>query len=241
MCLKLHSHGVGTGSQVCLISELVLQSLQHFTASFLPLPLVLGLTAFPTPACRVDNEAPRVKLSHSRKYFPALRKFFSAPHVFLFLFLVFFFYKDGLAPRAGEEVNGALSHIIPSLTILLCPSLPLPPSQGTISPKNPTSLVVHFINTFSCLRIALRREAGHSRPTMNRFLLPFQFFLLFFLCMRRLHWPPSLRNASHPEFPGTGVEDSPSPDPFHLLPGTHTYMHTCTYRHAHTHSSRPRP
>lgn len=106
---------------------------------------------------------------------------------------------------------------------------PLPIPRGP-SPKTPTSLDAHFIKTFSCLPIALRREAWLSRPTTSQFLLALQFFLPSFLFMGALHWPPSIRNAYHPDLP----------DLFHfLLPVTHTYMHMCTYTCTHTYQLPP--
>lgn len=131
MYLKLYPCGVGTRSRVCLISEFVLQALQVTQPLFF-LSLVLRLSAFPTTAGRVDNDAPRIKLSHSRKYFPVPWEFSWAPHALGGLCL--FFYKNGLASRAGEEVNAVLSHIIPDLTTLLCP-LP-PPIPRDPFPQN---------------------------------------------------------------------------------------------------------
>lgn len=120
MCLKSHSCGVGS-----LISELVLQLLHDYTASFLPSPLALRLAAFPTPACRVDNNAPRVELSHSGKYFPTPQKFSLA------LKVVFVFQEDSLGPegRGGSEWR-SLSH---SSLIILCDHL------LTSHPKGPLS------------------------------------------------------------------------------------------------------
>ena len=69
---------------------------------------------------------------------------------------------------------------------------------------------------------------------MSWSLLPFQFLLLSFLCMRPCCRPPSVRQLITPTSQAQACRNPLLPDPSNLLqPVTHMYMYTRVHVHAH--------
>lgn len=120
---------------------------------------VLHLTASP-PQPQGGQWCSKGKIIPLQEVLPcSLEILMGSPCLFVRLFI-----KMAWAPRAKEEVNGVLSHVVPSLIILLCPSRPPSHSKGCFPLKLHAHRLLTLFEPFHVCPLPSGKRLGTQGP-----------------------------------------------------------------------------